>query len=624
MIRSLPLSSVKNVGGFWRRYLDGLASKGLLSQWEQIIETERLENFLRVARGETGTFKGMRFNDSDVYKWLEGACYVQSLVPNPEVQKCIDAAVDAICNAQEADGYLFPYVQLNRPEAKWKCLSHFHEMYGMGHLIEAAIAHWGLTSNTRLLDCAKRCVDSMLTLEKSQGSVPFCGHPEIEIALYRLWEASGELKYAELADRMIDARGQRPSPFAVELAKPEIRDLIPAANHLYMKDGEYDGAYAQDDKPIREQTHVAGHSVRAAYLYSAATWSAARRGDTELQTIVQTLWDNLTQKRMYITGGIGSTGANEGFSEDYDLPNHNAYAETCAGIAAAMWAKRLFEATGSQEPLELLERSMLNGVLSGISLDTTKYFYENPLEARANTSRQLWFPCACCPPNIARFIGSVPTYCVWTDDSTIYLGIPIDMQFSVNGLDVTLTTDFPASGVVKVSISSARPTQQRLAIRIPDWSEEMEINFPDLEAPAEYENGFAVIDRTWSGTTQFEINFVMSVRTHQAHPRVLDNAGRFAVSYGPTILCVESDDFEQCPQLASFGLSDEWQKASVPSLDGTPAFSIMGFRPSVATEQELYSETESRSVQEVEHRLVPFRTWGNKGAGYMQVWLRED
>lgn len=624
MISSLPLSSVRKVGGFWGRYIDALAQAGLKSQWEQILATGRLENFYRVARKESGTHEGMRFNDSDVYKWLEAACTVLQLAKNDEVMGYIQIAVDAVCSAQEPDGYIFTQIQLNQPDAKWKCLTHCHEMYCKGHLVEAAIAHYQLTGSTQLLDCAKRAVDSIISLTESSDLTPFCGHPELEIALYRLWETTGDVRYAELADGQIDARGSRPSIFDIELANPEIRAMIPAANHLYLKGGKYHGAYAQDDKPIREQDTIVGHSVRAAYLYAAAAWSAARRGDGELHNSIQTIWDNLTQKRMYVTGGIGSTGANEGFSDDYDLPNFNAYAETCAGIALAMWGRRMFEATGSQEYLEIVERTTYNGILSGISLDTTKYFYENPLESRHNHERQLWFPCACCPPNVARFIGGIPQYSIWTDASTIYIGTPLDIEFQANGLEVSISTDFPASGKLKVQIKAAKSVRHRVAIRIPDWSEEMELNFPELEEPAEYENGFAVIDREWSGTTSFEIDFTMAVQILSPHPRILDNVGRFAVTYGPSVYCVESDKFEESPNIATFATGETWQKTSQSALDKCPGFLITGYLPKVEQNAELYQAPETKEVVETEFRLIPYRTWGQSGASYMQVWLRED
>ena len=624
MIRSISLAQVQNISGFWGRYLDEFSDKGILSQWEQIVATGRLENFLRVARGELGTHEGLRFNDSDLYKWLEGAIYIQRLRPNPKIREVIETSIKAIEGAQAEDGYLFTLVQLNKPDFKWRNLVNMHEMYCLGHLFEAAVALKENIDDDRLMEVAKKavgCIKASYGPDKKPG---FCGHPEIEIALYRMTEVTGDAQYAELADWMIDIRGSRPSPFEPEIEDSLTKDYFKAANALILKNGLYDGAYAQDDKPIREQTKIVGHSVRAAYLYAAAAMSSARRADKGLFDAIHTIWENLTEKRMYITGGIGSTGDNEGFTDDYDLPNLNAYAETCAGIALAMWGRRMFEASGSAEYLDAMERVTFNGVLSGVSLDTTLYYYDNPLESRAGHERAPWFGCACCPPNVARFVGSIVQYALWESDDTIYLGIPIAGTYDLSGgLSMKIETNYPLDGKVKISFGG-KPLTKKLAIRIPDWSDEINVDFPSSTDGAEYENGFMVFSHEWSDKTVLSLDFEMNIKMHKSHRMVIDNVGRIAVSYGPSIYCGEEPKLESAPQLATIDLGEELRTTTKVSLDSSTVIQASILRETPSQHNELYEEFADPDSKPGTLNLIPYRTWNANGKSFMQVWLRHN
>ena len=624
MIRSISLSQVRNIGGFWGKYLDEFSDKGILSQWEQIVKTGRLENFYRAARGEHGTHEGLLFNDSDLYKWLEGAIYVQKLRPNPKIAERIEISIKAIEEAQASNGYLFTLVQVNLPQWKWRNLCNMHEMYCLGHLFEAAVALQENFADDRLIAVSKKAVACIKALYGPNKKVGFCGHPEIEIGLYRLTEVTGDLQYAELADWMIDVRGQRPSPFEPEFADPESETLFRGANALSVKEGVYVGAYSQDDKPIREQTQIVGHSVRAAYLYAAAAMSAERRKDEGLQSAIQTIWENLTEKRMYITGGIGSTGDNEGFTDDYDLPNLNAYAETCAGIALAMWGRRMFEGTGSAEYLDVLERVTLNGVLSGVSQDTTLYYYDNPLESRHTHERAPWFMCACCPPNVARFVGSIIQYALWESADTIFIGMPIDGSFELsNGLTMTVKTNYPIDGKVSLSFAG-KSSKKKLAIRIPEWSDEINVDFPGSPQGAEYENGFMVFDHEWSTGTTLELDFEMQVNLHKSHPMVIDNAGRLAVSYGPSIYCAEEMKHELAPQLSVIDLGEDIRVSSKTGLDGSLMLQASIIREPISPLNALYEEFSDGDKVMSDLNLIPYRTWNGRGKSYMQVWLRHN
>ncbi len=624
MIRAIGLGQVRNIEGFWGNYLAQLSERGILSQWDQIVATSRLENFYRAARGEFGTYEGLRFNDSDLYKWLEGAVYIQKLRPNATVAKVIETAIRAIIEAQAPDGYLNTYVQVNYPDWKWRNLCNMHEMYCFGHLFEAAVALQENFGDARLIEVSRKAVACITAIYGPGKKVGFCGHPEIEIALYRLTEVTGELQFAELADWMIDVRGQRPSPFEAEIADPTSETLFRAANALSMKSGKYDGAYAQDDKPIREQTQIVGHSVRAAYLYAAAAMSASRRQDVGLMGSLTTIWENLTEKRMYITGGIGSTGDNEGFSDDYDLPNLNAYAETCAGIALAMWGRRMFEGSGSAEYLDVLERVTLNGVLSGVSLDTTLYYYDNPLESRNNHEREPWFLCACCPPNVARFVGSIVQYAIWESDDTIFLGMPIAGEFELsNGLVLKIETKYPLDGRVSITFSG-KPTQKKLAIRIPDWSDEINVDFPNATEGAEYENGFMVFNHKWSAVTNLKLDLEMTVKLHRSHQLVLDNAGRLSVSYGPSIYCAEDWKVESAPQLCVIDLGEEVRPSQKTGLDGSLLLQASILRDKATHTEALYEDFADADTVASTINLIPYRLWNGKGKSYMQVWLRHN
>jgi DUF1680 family protein len=622
MIHSIALAQVQNIDGFWGRYLDELSDKGILSQWEQIVNTGRLENFYRVARKESGTHEGLRFNDS--YKWLEGAIYVHTLRPNPKIKEAIETSIKAIEGAQSEDGYLFTLVQLNKPDFKWRNLVNMHEMYCLGHLFEAAVALKQNFDDNRLIVVSQKAV-ACIKASYGQAKKPgFCGHPEVELALYRLTEATKDLQYAELADWMIDIRGKRPSPFEAEVEDPLTKDYFKAANNLILKNGKYDGAYAQDDKPIREQTKIVGHSVRAAYLYAAAAMSSARREDDQLQASIQTIWENLTEKRMYITGGIGSTGDNEGFTDDYDLPNLNAYAETCAGIALAMWGRRMFEGTGSAEYLDALERVTLNGVLSGVSLDTTLYYYDNPLESRAGHEREKWFGCACCPPNVARYIGSIIQYALWESDETIYMGMPIAGTYDfTGGLTMRVETNYPVDGKVKLSFEG-RATHKKLAIRIPDWSDEINIDFPDSALGAEYENGFMVFYHEWKAGVSLSLEFEMNIKLHKSHPMVMDNVGRLAVSYGPSVYCAEELKHASAPQFATIDLGEELQFGDKKALDGSPTLKASILREAPSPQGALYDDFADPDMKQGTLNLIPYRTWNGAGRSFMQVWLRHN
>lgn len=564
--------------------------------------------------------EGWFFNDSDVYKWLEAAAYSVALYPSDELQSQIDRAVQLIIGAQHEDGYIFTFCDHNEPQLKWKQMCNLHEMYCMGHLIEAAVALAEAAKDNRLVPVAVRIfelLDSMFGEGREDG---YCGHPEIELALIRLGDLLSNDGPNKLADRMIDLRGKRPSLFETELTGDGQK---PRPNSMLFKDGKYDGAYAQDDLPIREQTKIVGHSVRAGYLFTAAAESAVRRSDSALLNALETIWENLVNRRMYITGGMGSTSQNEGFTSDYDLPNHKAYAETCAAISLAMWGREMFAATFNSEYLDVVERTIFNGVLSGIDLSTTHYFYDNPLESRHEHSRKPWFWCACCPPNIARLIGSIHKYAIFEDSDRIVIGFPVAGEYQLeSGVRLKIESDYPVSGKAKVHLHFPSASSAKVSIRIPDWCDEATIELKGIQIESEYENGFATYGMDWKGDYSFEIDFEMVPKWVESHPSVLDNIGRVALQFGPSVYCLEGSSIEDCPQGVSVDISEEPVLGSKKAPDGSVIWTLGGVRMKSDFADALYAEVQDPEMVEEELSFVPYRVWGQSGPTYMQVWVR--
>ncbi|RYG65862.1 glycoside hydrolase family 127 protein, partial [bacterium] len=363
---------------------------------------------------------GFVFDDSDVYKWAEACAYALATTKNDALRKLLDEAIELVVSAQRPDGYLDTYIQLDHPDDAWRNLNALHEMYCAGHLIEAGVALSENLGDRRLLDVSIRFADHIMSVFGPEGRLGYCGHEEIELALVKLAVHTGEAKYREFARWLVESRGSRPSPFEAELKDPAVVALSPWGGGLL--DGtNYSGEYNQDHAPIREHDAVVGHAVRAMYLYIAAADLADGQDDAALETALQRAWDSLVKRRMYVTGGIGPSRHNEGFTQDYDLPNLSAYSETCAAIGLMLWGQKMLEMTGNAEFAETVERALFNGALAGISLGGDRFFYDNPLESRGGHDRTAWFGCACCPPNIARTIGNLASFVAGASEEAFYL-----------------------------------------------------------------------------------------------------------------------------------------------------------------------------------------------------------
>lgn len=608
--RPIDLRNSKVTDPFWTSWQRAFLETGLAHQLRKCEETGRLENFRRAARGDASGHEGLYFNDSDVYKWLEAASYALNVDPQWPGRASVDATIATVAAAQEDDGYLGTAFQIGAMDRRWKALTAKHELYCIGHLIEAAVAHREATEGENLFQVGQRAADHVVSTFGNRPDARACGHQEIELAFAMLSGLTGDSLYRDLGARMIQARGARPSPFETEFSDPVAAELNKGYLPLVFPEGRYDGTYFQDHVPFLEQDRPVGHAVRAMYYYCGAMdcWD-----DAAVVSTLEQVWSNLVRSRIYVTGGIGSAGRNEGFTDDYDLPNLDAYSETCAAIGLVFWAARMSRATGDARYGDWLERALYNAAMSGVGMETDSYFYVNPLESRGHHQRQPWFSCACCPPNIARIVLSVQAYAAYTaDDGTLVVDLPFGAEYGVPGGTVTIESGYPWNG--DVTVRSDVPCQVRL--RIPDWAEgvlwtgsvtdEMDryIAFAvDKDHPARLE----------CGTT---------TRWLRSHVSVADDAGKAALLRGPLVYCLEEQDFGDPVHLFR-----PHTRTPVRILEkGDPRWAVdLAVQGSQTLEEDgdrLYREWSEPPRTDREAKFVPYFAWANRAPGSMAVWHR--
>lgn len=620
--QSVSPVNVRVTDSFWGGWLERVSQVTIPTQHALLESTKRMNNLRRASRGETGGYEGYRFNDSDVYKWIDACALSLISRPSESNRALLDDVVKIVASAQREDGYLNSFVQLQHPTMAWRSLSMLHEMYCGGHLIEAAVAHQMATGADDLMRVAIRWADHVMSVFGPGLRKGTCGHEEVELALLKLAKATGQSKYAEFARWLVEIRGTRPSPFEDELNDPEAYNLSPAGMPLLLKDGAYSGEYLQDHAPIREHDSVVGHAVRAMYLYIAATELAQDANDQALESALVNCWDSLTLRRMYITGGIGPSGSNEGFTHDYDLPNHSAYAETCAAIGLALWGHRLTVATGDASYFETVERALYNGALAGISLSGDRYFYSNPLESCADHDRVPWFGCACCPPNIARLIGQVGALAVAEGDMGITINLPIGMEVQARHGRLRITSRYPWDGKVSLEwleVTASGPFELR--VRIPEWCEDCGFEIVSADETATYQDGYASVTRQWKTGDRVEVDLEMVPRWLEAHPAVLNNLGRIALARGPLVYALESPDGVLPQRFAIDPLAevtDSWSE----DLGGLTRLTAPGDLVAEVFSDGLYAEAGTQETKEAEASMIPYYAWNNRGPSHMQVWLR--
>jgi len=602
-LQPIPWSQVAFDSGFWAARIEVSRTRTIPYCLDMCEKTGRIRNFAVAAGIDKGPFRGHIFHDSDVYKVLEGAAYAIRVHPDAALERRLREVVSLVIRAQQPDGYLNTYFTVAAPEKRWKNLAGNHELYCAGHMFEAAVAHWRSTGRREFLDAACRFADYIASVFGPDKRHAVAGHPEIELALIRLWAATGRQRYLDLARFFIDEHGQ-------------------AKTHkLY-------GAYCQDHKPIREQSEAVGHCVRAMYLYAAATDLAAVTGDQALKAAVERLWRDVVDRKMYVTGGIGVQGHGEGFSKAYDLPNDAAYCETCAAIGMALWNHRLFLLTGERRFADVFERVLYNGLLAGVSLDGTRFFYVNPLAGRGQHHRRPWYGCACCPTNVARFIPQIGGFLysrAGERELRIVHYASSRVQTRLAGGDVALrvTTRYPWEERVRITIEESARRPWRLALRIPQWADEWSVHVNGVKAAAApSRDGFVVIERAWKTGDGVGLSMAMPVRRVHADPRVTADRGRTALMRGPVVFCLEDCDHDVSVRRIVLPPDKPLTAHFEPDLLG--GVMVIDGEGLVRT----WDVDDAGDIHPVERRVairaVPYYAWDNRKPGAMVVWIPED
>ena len=608
MNQPIPFTEVRIDDFFWNERLRINREVSLPYQYWQCKETGRIDAFRLQWQPGTGSAPNIAW-DSDVAKWVEAASYSLATHPDAELAAQLEEVVGLIASAQQPDGYLNTHFTQVDKEKRWENLQDAHELYCAGHLFEAAVAHFQATGKRYLLDVACRYADYISTVfGREEGKIHgYCGHEEIELALVKLYRATREIRYLELSRYFVEERGRSP--------------------HIFKnpRDGWGGLAYYQAHAPVREQKEAVGHAVRAVYLYSAIADLAGESNDPSLLAASETLWDSVTKRKMYLTGGIGSTRVGEAFTNDYDLPDETAYCETCAAVGMVMWSHRLLQLDCDRRYADVMERALYNSVLSGVSRDGTKFFYENPLASRGGHHRQPWFECVCCPSNLSRLLASLGNYLFSrTEDSLavhLYLQSGMARQ-SVAGasVQVKVETRYPWEGLIRLTVETDRPAAFALRLRIPEWcrSYEVRIGGKTMETPEE--KGYAVIHRTWSSGDAVELVLDMPVEKIVSHPGVLMNQGQVALQRGPLVYCVEDANHKT----GVFNLVLPGDAKMSPRWDQNllGGITVVEGKALIRTPSDnLYARAGDVTVAETDLLAVPYYAWDNQTPGAMTVWM---
>ncbi|MBB3396622.1 MULTISPECIES: glycoside hydrolase family 127 protein [unclassified Rhizobium] len=560
------------------------------------------------------------FWDSDFGKSIETVAYSLYRRANPALEARVDAIVDMYEKLQDKDGYLNAWFQRVQPDRRWTNLRDHHELYCAGHLMEGAVAYYQATGKRKLLDIMCRFADYMITVfGHGPGKIPgYCGHEEVELALVKLARVTGEKKYLDLAKFFIDERGTEPNFFTEEA----IRDGRDAAD-FHQKTYEYGQAH----QPVREQKKVVGHAVRAMYLYSGMADIATEYNDDSLTGALETLWDDLTTKQMYVTGGIGPAAANEGFTDYYDLPNESAYAETCASVGLVFWANRMLGRGPNRRYADIMEQALYNGAMAGLSLDGKTFFYENPLESAGKHHRWIWHHCPCCPPNIARLLASIGSYMygVAEDEIAVHLYGEGRARFKMAGADVALTqkTRYPWHGAVHFDVKTSKPAQFAVSLRIPGWANgaTLAVNGEAINIGSVDVDGYARIEREWRDGDKIDLDIPLEARSLWANPLVRQDAGRAALMRGPLVYCVEATDNGAGLNGIRLGEDIAAKTAEIAELGGAIALDIPVTKDEADWGATLY-RTRPPAAEKATARFVPYHLWDNRAPGEMLVWVR--
>ncbi|MGB9096850.1 glycoside hydrolase family 127 protein [Erwinia sp.] len=647
----IPLQQIAITDGFWLEYQRLVKEVVVPYQWQalndQVAEAEpshAIANFRLAAGHQDGEFYGMVFQDSDVAKWLEAVAYLLAKTPDADLEKTADEVIELVGEVQQPDGYLNTYFTVKAPQDRWTNLAECHELYCAGHLIEAGVAYAQATGKTRLLEIVCKLADHIATVfgpgeDQIQG---YPGHPEIELALMRLYEETGNQRYLDLTAWFVDARGTEPHFYDIEYQKRGETSYWNTHGPAWMVK---DKAYSQAHLPVALQQTAIGHAVRFVYLYAGVAHLARLSQDQEKREVCQRLWQNMTQRQMYVTGAIGSQSSGEAFSCDYDLPNDTAYTETCASIGLMMFANRMLQMEADSRYADVMERALYNTVLAGMALDGKHFFYVNPLEVHPKSIkfnhiydhvkpvRQRWFGCACCPPNISRLLASLGHY-IYTKradglDLNLYVGSDVETTVAGKTLQVKQSGGYPWQDTVLIDIQCDGPLEATLGLRLPDWcaAPQATINGLPVDIASLQQQGYLRLDRQWHKGDRIELTLPMPVTRVKGNSLLRHVVGKVAVQRGPLVYCLEQADNGselhnlQLPPEATFRTL-----AGKGVLSGKTLLQVEGQRKESADakNQPLYSYNTAPAASSSQTlTFVPYFTWANRGEGEMRVWVDE-
>lgn len=605
-ISSVIFSKVNITDNFWAPKIKTVSEVTIpvcIDQTE--VKTPRIRNFEKVARKQGEKHEGIYYDDSDVYKALEAIAYSLKNHPDEKLEAKADDWINKIAAAQLPDGYVNTYYTLTGLDQRWTDMEK-HEDYCAGHLMEAAVAYYNTTGKRKLLDVATRLADHIDNTFRLENRNWVSGHQEIELALVKLYKATGKEKYLDLADWFLQQRGHDHGKGAI-WTNP----------HMGKK-------YCQDDVPVKDQKQIEGHAVRAMYLYTGAADVGAAKNDLGYMKSMKTVWEDVVYRNMYITGGIGSSGSNEGFSVDYDLPNENAYCETCASVGMVLWNERMNLLTNDAKYIDVLERSLYNGALAGLSLSGDRFFYGNPLASKGGYGRSEWFGTACCPSNIARLVESLGNYIYASSNNSIlvnlFVGSNTIIPLKKGNVKIKQETNYPWDGLVNIAIDPSVQTSFPLHIRIPGWAINQPVpgstyQYADKLSknitltlngkPAKYtvKDGYAVIVNKWKKGDVVKLNLPMEVRQIAAIDSIKENNNKVALQRGPLVYCIEQPDN-----------LNKMQNLSLPK---NPIFSS-------SFQRDLLGGIVVVKIEGVKNEFVtavPYYSWANRGKSEMQVWV---
>ena len=630
LLAAVPFTAVELTDGLWAPRQRAVRERTLPFFYGQLERQGVLEGLdvdlppgpLRVPFNGRPTTPVMYW-DSDIGKWIEMAAYTLAQRRDAALEARIDDVIARIAKGQLPDGYFNSYFIRREPAKRWTNLRDWHELYNAGHLIEGAVAYAQATGKQVLLDVMRRYADHIAGMfGRGEGQKRgYCGHPEIELALVRLYRHTKERRYLDLAHYFVDERGRQPHYFDQEA---RARGEEPAA----MYHGTYE--YNQSHLPVREQRQVVGHAVRATYLYSAMADLAGEFGDAGLLDACKHLWADLTGKRLYVTGGLGPAARNEGFTTDYDLPNETAYAETCASVGLIFWAHRLLQIDRDARYADMMELALYNNALSGLALDGEHFFYDNPLASRGGHHRWQWHRCPCCPPNIGRLVASVGQYVYSTgrDEIAVHLYVQSRAAITMGGAKLTLSqeTRYPWDGAVAIGIEGDRPADFTLNLRIPGWCRKarLDVNGAAIDLKAATDRGYARIRRRWQPGDRVSLALDMPPERIYANPEVRADFGRVALKRGPIVYCLEAADNKVPPHHVALPREAAIAAGFDPALLGGMATlqadaAVIRFKDEAA----LYASDPPQVERPVAIHAIPYHAWDHRAPGEMCVWLRE-